>query len=50
MVKRLDVTLRQGFVNKVSGMLNRVMIPVNNGDIMHHLTLGKTKSGEVIKD
>ena len=31
-------------------MLNTGRIPVNNGDIMHRLILGKTKSGEVIKD
>ena len=26
------------------------MVPTNNGDILHRLILGKTKSGEVIKD
>ena len=31
-------------------MLNSGMIPVNNDDILHHLILGKAKSGEVIKD
>ena len=40
----------QGYVNNVAGMLNTGMIPVNNGDIMHNLILGKTKSGEFIKD
>ena len=50
MEKRLNVTLRQGCVCKVAEMLNKGMIPTNNGDILHHLILGKTKSGEVIKD
>ena len=31
-------------------MQNKGMIPTNNGDILHRLILGKTKSGEVIKD
>jgi len=48
--KRLNVTLRQGYVCKVAEMLNKGMIPTNNGDILHRLILGKTKSGEVIKD
>ena len=50
MKKRFNITLRQGYVNKVAGMLNTSMIPVNNGDILHCLILRKTKSGEVIKD
>ena len=50
MEKRFDITLTQGYVNKVAGMLNTHMIPVNSGDILHHLILGETKSGEVIKD
>ena len=36
-------------MNKVAGMLNSGMIPVNNGDILHRLILGKMKLGEVIK-
>ena len=44
------MTLRQDYVNKVAGMLNSGMIPVNNNDILHRLIQGKTKSGEVIKD
>ena len=31
-------------------MLNTSMIPVNNCNILHCLILGKTKSGEFIKD
>ena len=50
MEKRLNVTLRQGYVCKVAEMLNKGMIPTNNGDILHRLILGKTKSGEEIKD
>ena len=50
MEKRLNVTLKQGYVCKVAEMLNKGMIPTNNGDILHRLILGKTKSGEVIKD
>ena len=50
MEKRLDTTLRQGYVCKVAEMLNKGMIPTNNSDILHRLILGKTKSGEVIKD
>ena len=42
--------LRQGYENKVAGMWNTGMIPVNNGDILHWLNLGKTESREVIKD
>ena len=50
MEKRLNTTLRQGYVCRVAEMLNKGMIPTNNGDILHRLILGKTKSGEVIKD
>ena len=31
-------------------MLNKGMIPTNNGDILHRLIFGKTKAGDVIKD
>ena len=50
MEKRLDTTLRQGYVCRVAEMMNKGMIPTNNSDILHRLILGKTKSGEVIKD
>ena len=50
MEKIFDVTLIQGYVNKVAGMLDQSMIPVNKEDILHYLILGKTKSEEVIKD
>ena len=49
MEKRFDVSLRQGYVNKVTGMLSKGMIPVNNEDILHRLISEKTKSREVIK-
>ena len=35
MEKRLNVTLRQGYVCKVVEMLNKGMIPTNIGDILH---------------
>ena len=50
MEKRLNTMLRQGYVCKVVEMLNKGMFPTNNSDILHRLILGKTKSGEVIKD
>ena len=50
MEKRLNTTLRQGYVCKVAEMLNKGIIPTNNSDILHRLILGKTKSGEIIKD
>ena len=50
MEKRFEIMLRQGYENKVAGMWNTGMIPVNNGDILHWLNLGKTESREVIKD
>ena len=43
MEKRLNTTLRQGYVCKVAEMLNSGMIPTNNSDILHRLILGKTK-------
>ena len=49
MEKRFDITQRQGYVNKVAGMLNQRMVPVNNDNILHQLILEKTKSGEVIR-
>ena len=50
MEKRLDMTLRQRYVCRVAEMMNKGMIPTNNSDILHRLILGKTKSGEFIKD
>ena len=38
MEKRLNVTLRQGYVCKVAEMLNKGMIPTNNGDILREET------------
>ena len=42
--------LHTNLISKVAEMLNKGMIPTNNSDILHRLILGKTKSGEVIKD
>ena len=39
MEKRLDTTLRRGYVCKSAEMLNKGMIPTNNGDILHRLIL-----------
>ena len=50
MEKRLDTTLRRGYTCRVAEMLNKGLIPNNNGDILHRLILGKTKAGAVIKD
>ena len=41
--------MANGYVNKVAGMLNQRMVPVNNDNILHQLILEKTKSGEVIR-
>ena len=49
MEKRLNTTLRQGYVCKVAEMLNKGMIPTDNSDILHRLILGKTKSEEIFK-
>ena len=35
MEKRFDISLRQGYINKVAGMLNQGMIPVDNIDMLH---------------
>merc|ERR1712079_681868 len=35
MEKRLDTTLRRGYTCRVVEMLNKGMIPTNNGDILH---------------
>jgi len=47
---RSDILLRQGYVNKVTELLYSGTIPVNNSDMLHCLILGKTRSGEIIKD
>ena len=50
MEKRVGTTLKQGYVSKVTEMLNKGMIPTGNSDIMHLLIFGKTRAGKVIKD
>ena len=47
---RFDISLRQGYVNLMTDLMNSGKIPVGNSDILHWLILGKTKSGEIIKD
>ena len=50
MEKSLGVTFKQGYVNKVTEMLNSGMIPPGNSNIMHRLILGKTRVGEEIRN
>ena len=49
MEKRLGVTLKQSYVNKITAMLNPGMIPPGNSDIIHRLLLGKTRPGSEIQ-
>ena len=49
MEKRFGIHLRQGYVNKITGMLNDGTIPPGNADILHRLILGKTKAGNEIR-
>ena len=42
MEKRLKVTLKQSYVNRITAMLNSGMIPPGNSDIIHRFLLGKT--------
>ena len=49
MEKRFGMHLRQGYVNKITGMLNDGTIPPGNADILHRLILGKTKAGIEIR-
>ena len=37
MEKRFDISLKQGYMNKVAEMVNQGMIPVNNGCILHRV-------------
>ena len=46
MEKRFGVTLKQGYVDRVTTML---MIPPGNSDILHRLILRKTRSCEEIQ-
>ena len=48
MEKRFDITLKQDYVNKVTEMPNNGPIPTGKCDIMNHLILLKTRTGEVI--
>ena len=48
--KRFDISIRQGYVNKVTDLRNLGTIPVGKGDILHRLILGKSKPGEIIRD
>ena len=49
MEKRLGVTLKKSYVNRIMTMLNSGMIPTGNGDIIHRVLLGKTRPGEQIR-
>ena len=46
----MDISLKQNYVNRVTEMLNNSTIPTGNSNIMHHLILGNTRAGEVIKE
>ena len=45
---RFYITLKQDYVNKVTEMPKNGPIPTSKSDIMHHLILLKTRTGEVI--
>ena len=49
MEKRFDISLKRGYVNKVTDLMNSGTIPVGNSNILHQLILGKTKLGKIIK-
>ena len=46
MEKRFDILLRQGYVNKVTEMLNNGTIPVDISDILHRVIL-KVDPGKI---
>ena len=49
MEKRLGVTLKQSYVNKITAMLDLGMIPPGNSDLIHRFLLGKTRPGSEIR-
>ena len=49
MEQSFGVTLNQGYVNRVTSILNSGMIPQGNSDIQHRLILGKKRAGEEIR-
>ena len=49
MEKRLRITLKQSYVNKITPMLDSGMIPTGNSDIIHRFLLRKTRPGEEIR-
>ena len=49
MEKRLGSTLKQGYVNRITAMLNSGMIPPGNSNIIQRFLLGKTRPGEEIR-
>ena len=46
MEKRLGITVKQGYVNRITAMLNSGIIPPGNSDIIHSFLLGKARPGE----
>ena len=44
--KRLGVNLRQGYVKRMTAMLDSGMIPPGNSDILYRFLLGKTRPVE----
>ena len=47
--KRFGIHLRQGYVKKITAMLNNGTIPPGNADILYRLILGKTRPGREIR-
>ena len=49
MEKKLGVTLKQSYVNRVTAILNNGMIPPGNSYRIHKFLLGKSRPGEEIR-
>ena len=49
MEKRFGVNLKQGYVNRITAMLNSGMKLPRNRDIIHRFLLGKTRPDEKIQ-
>ena len=49
MKKRLGITLKQSYVNRITSMLDSGMIPTGNSDIIHRFLLKKKGPGEEIQ-
>ena len=47
MEKRLEITPKQSYVNRITTMLNSGMIPTGNSDTLYRFLLGKTRPGKI---